>query len=60
MPEPEISARIRVLLTDDHAVARAGIRQFLERAPDIEVIAEADDGLMARSLIAERAPAPGL
>jgi DNA-binding NarL/FixJ family response regulator len=39
------------LLADDHAVVRAGIRQFLEHAPDIHVVAEADDGLMAQQLI---------
>jgi DNA-binding NarL/FixJ family response regulator len=33
---------IRVLLADDHAVVREGIRQFLERAKDIVVVAEAD------------------
>lgn len=47
---------IRVLLADDHAVVRAGIRQFLEQADDITVIAEADDGDMARSLIAQHKP----
>lgn len=47
---------IRVMLADDHAVVRAGIRQFLERAPDIQVIAEADDGDMARTLIQEQQP----
>lgn len=47
---------IRVLLADDHAVVRAGIRQFLEHAPDISVVAEADDGATARTLIAEHHP----
>lgn len=47
---------IRVLLADDHAVVRAGIRQFLEQAADIAVIAEADDGEMARSLISQHKP----
>ena len=42
---------IRVVLADDHAVVRAGIRQFLERAKDIEVVAEADDGEQAQALI---------
>jgi len=42
---------IRVILADDHAVVRAGIRQFLEQAGDIEVVAEADDGLIAKKLI---------
>jgi DNA-binding NarL/FixJ family response regulator len=47
---------IRVLLADDHAVVRAGIRQFLEHASDITVVAEADDGEMARDLIARDKP----
>lgn len=51
-----MSQHIRVLLADDHAVVRAGIRQFLEQADDIEVVAEADDGEMARRLIEEHQP----
>lgn len=47
---------IRVLLADDHAVVRAGIRQFLEQADDIDVIAEADDGQAAMELIEEHQP----
>jgi DNA-binding NarL/FixJ family response regulator len=52
----EISNRIHVLLADDHAVVRAGIRQFLEHAPDISVVAEADEGAMAKALIEEHRP----
>ncbi|MDX1413758.1 MAG: response regulator transcription factor [Candidatus Promineifilaceae bacterium] len=51
-----MSQTIRTLLADDHAVVRAGIRQFLEHAPDISVVAEADDGAVARSLIAYHRP----
>jgi DNA-binding NarL/FixJ family response regulator len=51
-----MSGSISVLLADDHAVVRAGIRQFLEQASDIEVVAEADDGAMARDLIARYRP----
>jgi len=47
---------IRVLLADDHAVVRAGIRQFLEQADDIIIVAEADDGEMACELIAQHKP----
>ncbi len=47
---------IRVLLADDHAVVRAGIRQFLEQADDIVVVAEADDGEMACELIIQHKP----
>ena len=47
---------IRILLADDHAVVRAGTRQFLETADDVSVIAEADDGQMAQALVAEHTP----
>ncbi len=47
---------IRVLLADDHAVVRAGIRQFLEQAEDIQVVAEADDGESAKELISGHQP----
>jgi DNA-binding NarL/FixJ family response regulator len=47
---------IRVILADDHAVVRAGIRQFLEQAPDIQVVAEADDGEMAQVAVAQHVP----
>jgi DNA-binding NarL/FixJ family response regulator len=38
---------IRVLLVDDHAVVRAGLRAVLEDQPDVEVIGEADNGAAA-------------
>ena len=52
----DIKTRIRVLLADDHAVVRAGIRQFLETAEDISVEAEADDGEAAIRLIGQTPP----
>lgn len=48
--------KIRVLLADDHAVVRAGIRQFLETAGDILVEAEAGDGAEAIRLIEQKPP----
>ena len=51
-----MSTPIRILLADDHAVVRAGIRQFLESATDLRVVAEADDGDAARRLIAAHQP----
>jgi DNA-binding NarL/FixJ family response regulator len=51
-----MASTIRVLLADDHAVVRAGICQFLEKADDIEVIAEAGDGQEAMDLIAQLHP----
>lgn len=38
---------IRVLLADDHAAIRAGLRMILEAAGDIEVVGEASDGAVA-------------
>ncbi len=37
--------KIRVLIADDHAVLRAGLRMLLDAEPDIEVVGEARDGL---------------
>ena len=48
--------KIRVLLADDHRIVRQGIRQLLEIAKDIEVIAEAGDGEEAQSLIQQLKP----
>jgi len=38
---------MRVLLADDHAVVRAGLRQLLSNQPDMEVVGEATDGVDA-------------
>jgi len=37
-------AKIRVLLAEDHAIMREGIREFIQRESDMEVVAEAGDG----------------
>jgi DNA-binding NarL/FixJ family response regulator len=47
---------IRVVLADDHAVVRKGIREFLEEADGITVVAEAADGEQAVALVAEHQP----
>lgn len=47
---------IRVLLADDHALVRAGIRTLLEKLPDIEVVAEASDGREAIRLVEKHEP----
>lgn len=47
---------IRVVLADDHAVVRKGIRDFLEEEQDIQVVAEAVDGAQAKSLIQQNQP----
>ena len=51
-----MSDRTTVLLADDHVLVRQGIRQFLEDADDIEVVAEADDGEQALLLALQLRP----
>jgi DNA-binding NarL/FixJ family response regulator len=46
----------RVLLVDDHALVRAGIRALLESLPRVEVVGETGDGLEAVQLARELAP----
>jgi len=47
---------IRVILADDHAVVRKGIRGFLEEPGNITVVAEAASGDEALALIREQQP----
>ena len=47
---------LRAVLADDHAVVRAGIRQFLEASGGIQVVAEVDDGLAAVEAVKAHAP----
>ena len=49
-------APIRVILADDHAVVRKGIREFLEEEEDIRVLAEASDGEAAKTSIQAHRP----
>ncbi len=49
-------AKIKALLADDHHMVRAGIRELLEGAGDIQVIGEAGDGEEAQSLIQKLKP----
>lgn len=48
--------KTRILLADDHAVVRRGLRLVLESEPDLEVVAEADDGAQAVQLALELGP----
>lgn len=47
---------ISVLVADDHAVVRAGIRHILESMPGVSVVAEASDGPSALQLAREHKP----
>jgi DNA-binding NarL/FixJ family response regulator len=48
-----VTAPIRVLLADDHALVRRGVRLILEQEPDLAVVAEAGDGAEAVRLVRE-------
>jgi DNA-binding NarL/FixJ family response regulator len=49
-------AEIRVLLVDDHAIERQGVRSLLDAQPDVRVVGEAGDGLEALPLVAQTHP----
>ena len=46
----------RVILADDHALVRAGIRSLLEKMPSVTVVAEAGDGREAVALVKKHRP----
>ncbi|MGI8729866.1 MAG: response regulator [Solirubrobacteraceae bacterium] len=47
---------MRVLIADDHGIVRGGLRLMLERKADIEVVAEAGDGVEAVALALRERP----
>lgn len=47
---------IKILLAEDHEIVREGFRSLLEKQEDMEVIAEASDGLTAVRLVRELSP----
>lgn len=47
---------IRILLVDDHAIIREGLRSLLEKQPEMEVVADTDDGRKAFDLVRELLP----
>ncbi|HYV86532.1 MAG TPA: response regulator transcription factor [Patescibacteria group bacterium] len=47
---------MRIVLADDHTLVRAGIRSLLVSIPDVQVVAESDDGREALELIARHRP----
>lgn len=49
-------ATTRVVLADDHPMVRAGIRRLLEKATDISVVGEANNGKEALRLVADLGP----
>ena len=51
-----MTEKISLMITDDHALVRQGIRAFLELQPDLTVIGEADSGENAVRMAAELVP----
>jgi len=50
------TAKIRVLVTDDHAIVRDGIRALLALTGDIEAVGEATDGRLALEMVRKLMP----
>ena len=48
--------RVRILLVDDDALVRAGLRMILSSAEDLEVVGEVDDGVRAVAAVREHRP----
>ena len=49
---------MRILIADDHGIVRGGLRLLLDRQPDMEVVAEAEDGVEAVEQALATAPRP--
>ncbi|MGE5602728.1 MAG: response regulator transcription factor [Nitrososphaerales archaeon] len=60
MSGPSVDERddgeVRIVIADDHALVRAGLRMMLEDEPDMEVVGEAADGAQALGLALALAP----
>ena len=52
-----MSDAITIVLADDHPVVRSGLRQAIERDPELRVVAEAGDGEQAVAMLVELQPA---
>lgn len=60
MPRPtdmeNVGSTIRVLIADDHAIVRAGIKNLIDSEPDMHVVAEASSGAEVAALAASSSP----
>ena len=43
-PAQPTATKVKIIIADDHAIVREGIRMILEAQPDFEVVGEAEDG----------------
>ena len=56
MSMPDQDRTIKIILADDHALVRDGIRALLEEESDLEVIGEVSNGLEALEMVSKNAP----
>ncbi|MEM8847285.1 MAG: response regulator transcription factor [Bacteroidota bacterium] len=56
MSIPDQDRTIKIILADDHALVRDGIRALLEEESDLEVIGEVSNGLEALEMVDKKAP----
>lgn len=55
-PDPEPQAPLRILIADDHAFLRRGIRDVIDAESDMRVVAEAADGAQALEIVRSLRP----
>ena len=55
-PTPHTPSPIQVLIADDHAIFRQGLATIINRDPDMQVIAQAENGEQAIALFEEHQP----
>ena len=56
MKERKQRLKTKILLADDHKIMRAGLRSILEKQPDMEILGEAQNGLVALQLAKKLRP----
>jgi DNA-binding NarL/FixJ family response regulator len=56
MKKPELNGTIKVIIADDHALFRAGVKTALSIKKDVELIAEADNGMQLLNLLKHMEP----
>ncbi len=56
MSEPDQENTIKIILADDHALVRDGIRALLEEESDLDVVGEVSNGLEALEMVQEKNP----
>jgi DNA-binding NarL/FixJ family response regulator len=52
----DLSSRTRIILVDDHAIVRRGVKALLEYEPDFDIIGEASDGAAGLELVERLRP----